>query len=183
MKHFKNILSIILLLCVILTLASCTITINTPKQNNDTDNTKGPNVETETTDPSISDNADDIQEPGNSTNETDSSIDLQIIYDEAKFQHAANEHYKELFKSGNTYENNILLYFLVEESCNDLYYIAWVGDNICSEITSLLGNNYSALGQLIQNNIPQYYAYSLDANIATIIRELENSISNMSLSS
>ena len=104
-------------------------------------------------------------------------------YDEAAFQAAADVKYAEYFAPGATYEDNILLYFLVEEECEQIYFIAWVGDNIQYDINYLFGGNNSALGNSIYNNVPQYYAYSLDSNIASVINDMESAIVSMSLDS
>ena len=104
-------------------------------------------------------------------------------YDEAVFQTAADVKYAEYFAPGATYEDNILLYFLVEEECEQIYFIAWVGDNIQYDINYLFGGNNSALGNSIYNNVPQYYAYSLDSNIASVINDMESAIVSMSLDS
>lgn len=104
-------------------------------------------------------------------------------YDEATFQRAADEKYAEYFAPGKTYEDNILLYFLVEEECEDIYFIAWVGDNVSYEIAELFGNNYTALGQAIESNVANYYAYSLDSNLAAVIKEMEQQIAVLDLDS
>ena len=104
-------------------------------------------------------------------------------YDEAAFQRAADEKYAEFFESGKTYEDNILLYFLVEEDCEDIYFIAWVGDNVNYEIAELFGNNYTAFGQSIGNNVANYYAYSLDSNLAAVVRDMEKQINSLGLDS
>ena len=104
-------------------------------------------------------------------------------YDEAAFQRAADEKYAEFFEVGKTYEDNILLYFLVEEDCEDIYFIAWVGDNVNHEVSALFGNNYTALGQAIESNVANYYAYSLDSNLASVVREMEKQITALGLDS
>ena len=104
-------------------------------------------------------------------------------YNEAAFQAAADEKYAEYFASGATYEDNLLLYVLVEEECEQIYFIAWVGDNIEYEINNLFGGNNSALGRSIGNNVAQYYAYSLDSNLAAVINDMEARIAQMGLDS
>ena len=111
------------------------------------------------------------------------SDDFGKYYDEAAFQRAADGKYAEYFASGKTYEDNILLYFLVEEDCEDIYFIAWVGDNVNYEISELFGNNYTALGQSVENNVASYYAYSLDANLAAVVRDMEHRIKDLGLDS
>ena len=104
-------------------------------------------------------------------------------YNEAAFQEATDRKYAEYFEYDSTYEDNILLYFLVEEECDQLYFIAWVGDNINYDINELFGGNGSPLGNSIYNNVPQYYAYSLDSNLAAIMNDMEEKIVAMNLDS
>ena len=111
------------------------------------------------------------------------SGDFGKYYDEAAFQRAADEKYAEYFEAGKTYEDNILLYFLVEEDCEDVYFIAWVGDNVNYEIAELFGNNYTALGQSVESNVANYYAYSLDSNLAAVINDMETQITQLGLDS
>ena len=89
-------------------------------------------------------------------------------YNEAAFQAAADAKYAEYFAPGSTYEDNILLYFLVEEECDQIYYIAWVGDNIQYDINK---------------NVAPYYAYSLDSNLAAVVNDMERAIGILSLDS
>ncbi len=112
-----------------------------------------------------------------------SGDDFAKDYNEAAFQRAANEKYAEYFDQGATYEDNILLYFLVEEECEDIFFIAWVGDNVSYDISDLFGGNNSVFGQAIYNNVANYYAYSLDSNLAAVVNDMENAIVNMTLSS
>ncbi len=112
-----------------------------------------------------------------------STDDFGQNYDEAAFQRAADAKYAEYFEAGKTYEDNILLYFLVEEDCEDIYFIAWVGDNVNYEIAELFGNNYTAFGQAIEGNVANYYAYSLDSNLAAVVREMEKQITALGLDS
>ncbi len=104
-------------------------------------------------------------------------------YSEAAFQSAADAKYAEYFKPGDTYEDNILLYFLVEEECKDIYFIAWVGDNIAYEINYLFGNEQSEFGQAIYTNVANYYAYSLDSNLAAVVNEMQKHIEGLALPS
>lgn len=104
-------------------------------------------------------------------------------YSEAAFQAAADEKYAEYFESGKTYEDNILLYFLVEEDCEDIYFIAWVGDNIKYEVSEHFGNNYTILGQLVNTHVANYYAYSLDSNLGALVGEMEKIVADMNLES
>lgn len=104
-------------------------------------------------------------------------------YDEAAFQRAADAKYSQFFEHDATYEDNILLYFLVEEECEDIYFIAWVGDNIAYDVSEHFGNNYTTLGQLVSSHVANYYAYSLDSNLASLMGEMEKVIVSEELAS
>ena len=58
----------------------------------------------------------------------------QIIYNEPAFQDYANEQYAREFGGSSAYEDNILIVFLTNEQSDGYYSIAWVGDNIDTEI-------------------------------------------------
>lgn len=116
---------------------------------------------------------------GNST----VSDDFGKNYDEAAFQRAADAKYAEFFDSGATYEDNILLYVLVEEGCEDIYFMPWVGDNVNYEISNLFGGEYTEFGQSIYSNVANYYAYSLDSNLAAVVKDMENIIVKMDVDS
>ena len=120
---------------------------------------------------------------GNAGTVQTSTDDFGANYSESAFQAAADEKYAEYFESGKTYEDNILLYFLVEEECEDIYFIAWVGDNINYDISDLFGNNYTEFGQAVGNNVAGYYAYSLDTNLAAIVKEMESAVVALNLPS
>ncbi len=105
------------------------------------------------------------------------------VYDEGEMQDYANEKYKEHFADYDNYENNILLVFLTNEECDGYYTIAWVGDNINREINEMFGE-YSEYGKALTDNINQsYYAYSLDTELAQVIREMTQSITSLGLDS
>lgn len=120
---------------------------------------------------------------GNAGNVHISTDDFAENYDEAAFQRAADEKYAEYFEAGATYEDNILLYFLVNEDCDDIFFIAWVGDNISYDVAEHFGNNTSTLGQLVNSHVANYYAYSLDSNLAALVGEMEKTVADMNLDS
>ena len=106
-----------------------------------------------------------------------------VVYDEATMQEYANENYKECFGDYDNYENNILLVFLTNDACDGYYTIAWVGDNIRSEINGMFGE-YTEYGQLLNQYInTNYYAYSLDMNLSDVIMNMTQSITELGLDS
>ena len=107
-----------------------------------------------------------------------------ISYDEVKFQQYADKQYAAAFSSYSNYENNILLVFLTNEENDGYYAIAWVGDNIHSEINYMFGDETTAFGQVVQSSINrEYYAYSLDSNLATVMDQMGNRIDRLNLRS
>ena len=103
-------------------------------------------------------------------------------YDEEKFQDFANSQYESEFGRASAYEDNLLITVLVDEDYYNYYYIAWVGDHIDYEINSLLGNNYTTLGQLMKNNISETsYKYSLDTDLARVMQDLTVAVQSLGL--
>ena len=107
-----------------------------------------------------------------------------VSYDENTFQAYADTCYAEEFGNSTAYEDNILLVFLTDEECYDYYYIAWVGDHIETDINYLFGNNQTALGRAILANVNQSsYMYSLDSNLAQVVKQMAANIEAQSLAS
>lgn len=111
-------------------------------------------------------------------------------YDEATMQDYANERYKEIFGDPDGYlgdavgyEDNILLVFLANEEADGYYTIAWVGDNIKPEINEMFGE-YTEYGEAMNQYInTNYYGYTLDNNLADVVRAMEKSIVDANLGS
>lgn len=105
------------------------------------------------------------------------------FYDEGTIQDYANSRYKEIFGDYEGYEDNILLVFLANEAADGYYTIAWVGDNVRPEINEMFGE-YTEYGEYMNQYInTDYYAYSLDTNLADVVAAMENSIVGASLGS
>lgn len=104
-----------------------------------------------------------------------------LRYDEAAFQAYADKQYAAEFPSQAEYEDNLLLVFLTNDDANEYYAIAWVGDNVNSEIRMMFGGEGSALQQTMENYINEsYYAYSLDSNLADVMRVMTDKASPQS---
>lgn len=104
-------------------------------------------------------------------------------YDEGTMQDYANEQYKKAFGDYEGYEDNILLVFLANEEADGYYTIAWVGDNIKPEINEMFGE-YTEYGEAMNQYInTDYYAYTLDNNLADVVRAMEKSIVDANLGS
>ena len=107
-----------------------------------------------------------------------------VQYNEEVFQDYANEQYQREFGDSTAYEDNLLLVFLADEENYEYYYIAWVGDHIDPEISNMLGNNETELGRIMAESINETnYKYSLDSNLATVVRSLTKKIQKLNLES
>lgn len=106
-----------------------------------------------------------------------------VNYDEAKLQAFADDRYAEAF-SGTAYEDNLLLVFLTYDDCYSYSYIAWVGDHIAPEISDLLGDDYTELGQAMAACISDTdYTYSLDSDLARVLKGVAQKIQGLRLES
>ena len=107
-----------------------------------------------------------------------------IYYDETVFQQYADDQYAAEFASYSNYENNLLIVFLTNEEADGYYVIAWVGDNIHNEINYMFGDETTTFGRVVQGSINrEYYAYSLDSNLANVMDQMGDHIDNLGLSS
>lgn len=105
-----------------------------------------------------------------------------IVYDEATMQGYANEKYMQYFGSSSATEDNILLVMLTNEACDGYYTIAWVGDNVADEINTMFGE-YTEYGDELYNNIDEYFAYSLDSDLADVVNAMTQHITALGLDS
>ena len=107
-----------------------------------------------------------------------------IIYDETKLQDYANTEYYSQFGAYGGEEDNILIVFLVDDEAVEFSCIAWVGDNIRSEINNMFGGKGTAFGNAVTSSVNQnYYGYSLDSNLADVMEKMTAHVNNLSLSS
>lgn len=105
------------------------------------------------------------------------------VYDESTMQDYANTRYKEYFGEYDAYEDNILLVFLANQEGDGYYTIAWVGDNIKTEINEMFGE-YTEYGEYMSQYInTNYYGYTLDTNLADVVNAMSDSITGAGLGS
>lgn len=104
------------------------------------------------------------------------------IYDEATMQDYANVKYQKYFGNTSASEDNILLVMLTNEACDGYYTIAWVGDNVDYSINEMFGE-YTEYGDALYNNVDEYFGYSLDTDLASVVKEMTQHIEALSLSS
>ncbi len=106
-----------------------------------------------------------------------------ISYDEATFQAYADREYYKAFGNSDATEDNILIVVLTNEESDGYYCIAWVGDNIKDDINLMFGDETTPFGQSMIASVPDYYAYSLDSNLATVMNTMSNKIAKLGLES
>ena len=105
-----------------------------------------------------------------------------VKYDENTFQDYADAQYRAEFGSSTAYEDNLLLVVLVDEDYYDYHYIAWVGDNIHSDINKLFGNEQTEFGRAMAANVNvNSYKYSLDSNLAQMVEQMTETIEGKNL--
>ena len=108
----------------------------------------------------------------------------EIVYDEETFQNYADRQYQAEFSSSKAYENNLLLVVLTNEEADGYYAIAWIGDNVKSDISNMFGNEYTEFGRAMQNSInTEYYAYSLDTGLAAVMETMTAKVQALNLES
>lgn len=106
------------------------------------------------------------------------------LYDEQTLQDYANEQYEKEFGLLDSYEDNLLIVFLTAEDRYEYAYIAWVGDHIVTDISWMLGNDETELGQAMSQCINDTdYKYSLDSNLADVVRMMTKQIQALDLES
>ncbi len=107
-----------------------------------------------------------------------------IYYKEETFQQYADDQYAAEFASYSNYENNILIVFLTNEEADGYYVIAWVGDNLNYEIIDMFGDETTVFGREVQGSVNrEYYKYSLDSNLASVMDRMGARIEALGLTS
>ena len=107
-----------------------------------------------------------------------------VSYDEEVFQDYADVKYAEEFGSSAAYEDNLLLVVLTSEDSSSYCYIAWVGDHVAPEINYMMGSNGTQLGQAMNQSInTSSYKYSLDSNLAQVVKAMQTKIEALGLPS
>ena len=106
-----------------------------------------------------------------------------ISYSEEKFQDYANTEYYKAFGNSKATEDNILIVVLTNEERDGYYCIAWVGDNINDNINRMFGDDTTAFGQSVIASVNDYYAYSLDSNLAMVMTTMTEKVTDLNLSS
>lgn len=106
----------------------------------------------------------------------------QVYYDEATFQSYADQQYAIEFQNSTAYENNLLIVFLTNEEADGYYAIAWIGDNVKSNISDMFGDETTEFGRAMMASISnEYYAYSLDTGLASTMEKMTAKIEALGL--
>ena len=106
----------------------------------------------------------------------------QVYYNERDFQDYANQQYINEFGSSSAYEDNLLIIFLTNEEADGYYTIAWIGDNVNTQINEMFGNEYTEFGRAMQSSINSgYYAYSLSSNLASAMDKMTDEVTGLNL--
>ena len=96
-----------------------------------------------------------------------------VEYDETAFQDYANAVYEDAYGARSGYEDNVLIVFTTNETNDEYYCIAWVGDHVARDINYMFGGSSSDFGRAINSSINQQsYKYSLDSNLADVVETL-----------
>ena len=105
-----------------------------------------------------------------------------VSYNETTFQEYAKKEYAKAFGSSDAIEDNILIAVLVNETSDGYYYIPWGGYNLKDEVVELfdVGADFD---QAMQGTIQDYYANSLDGDLARVMRTMSRKIQNLGLDS
>lgn len=108
----------------------------------------------------------------------------QIAYDEPQIQQYADNEYAKAFSGTSAYEDNLLIVLLSNEAADGYYCIAWIGDNIDGKIINMFGDETTAFGRAVQGNVnSEYYAYSLDSNLASVMETMTDKVTALGLES
>ena len=107
------------------------------------------------------------------------------IYSEEVFQDYAQMQYDTFYGNvpSSEYEEKLLLIFLTTEEMEEYHCIAWLGNEICTEINHLFGGAGSVFSRVVQGNINSYYKYSLGSNLTAIVEFMRGEIDGLNLSS
>ena len=104
-------------------------------------------------------------------------------YSEERMQDFADYQYALEFENDKRYEDNILIVFLVDDDRTGYYTIAWVGNNIHTDIYDMFGNQYTEFGGHMIDNVASYYEHSISKNLSNVINKMTAEINSLNLES
>lgn len=104
----------------------------------------------------------------------------ELRYSEERFQDYTDQEYSKAFGANRSaYEDNLLITVLTGDDYAEYYYIAWVGDNIRTDINNLFGNEQTAFGRAMMQSVSGNYKYSLDSNLAQVMETMGDQIAQL----
>ena len=103
-----------------------------------------------------------------------------ISYNEATFQEYAGREYNKAFGTSDATDDNILIVVLVNEESSGYYYLPLGGNNIVDEVSELFAVNRD-FDQAMDGTIQDYYANSLDGDLAKVMRTMTRKVQNLNL--
>ena len=107
-----------------------------------------------------------------------------VRYDEKALQdYAAQQYEAEFGDMGDAYEDNLLIVFLTDETSTGYYTIAWIGDNVKTEISDMFGNEYTEFGRAMRDSIADDHTYSLSSNLARAMEKMTDAVERRGLDS
>lgn len=93
-------------------------------------------------------------------------------YSEKQFQDFASAEYAKHFSSS---EKGMMIVFLTDEDATGYYTIAWVGDDIPTPIYNEMGDETTAFGRIMLDNInSEFHAHSLAKNLTAAVEDLRD---------
>lgn len=96
-----------------------------------------------------------------------------VEYDELTMEEYANARYYEYFDSSSeTFEENILITFVVTDESDGYYTIAWVGDDLSRPVRELFGDETTAFGDAVRSSVAEQYKFSLPQNLHDAIDKM-----------
>lgn len=97
-------------------------------------------------------------------------------YSETKLEAFCESQYHEAFQHTDSYEDNLLLTFVIYEDRYDYSYMTWVGDHINDETFAYLRGEGTALDDILGRNIGDGYTHTLASDLSFAIRDLADQI-------
>ena len=106
-----------------------------------------------------------------------------FVEDDRQMEKYAMGQYDIEFRSATEYEDNILIVFLVDETRENFYTMAIVGDNIRDEINDMFGNQYTEFGRELTQNLTPRYENTLSKDLRATINGMTDHVVNLRLKS
>ena len=101
-----------------------------------------------------------------------SSGNSRASYDETKLSDFASSQYEAFFGNTESYEDNLLLAFVVFDDCEQFSYMTWVGDHIGPDAFQYLKGEGTWLDAMLSRQVGADYRNTLSADLDRAVREL-----------